>query len=257
MWTDTNDGGFNNNSFSSPGGPKQEAKKLYPKHLVPVTAHIIKNCTQVENEASIYEYEHLKFHQICFLGIIRNVIKRANDITYLVDDMTSSEIQVKLAAEDGDDMESEETASSSRTEFMENQYVKIHGSIKTLQGLKIVQALSIRPLKELNELSHHLLECMNTSIYYSTKGSGEQQFNASAGNRTNTGTTAGLTGIHQKLANWIKQSIEEAGVHLSDIYRAFSDTPQQKLREALEFLSTEGHVYSTVDDEHFRSTEHA
>ena len=26
-------------------------------------------------------------------------------------------------------------------------------------------------------------------------------------------------------------------------------------RDAIEFLSTEGHIYSTIDDEHFKSTE--
>lgn len=64
---------------------------------MPVTAHVINNCQQVEGENSVFELNSLRFHQICLVGIIRNVIKRANDITYLIDDMTSeNEINVKL-----------------------------------------------------------------------------------------------------------------------------------------------------------------
>ncbi len=64
---------------------------------MPVNAHIIGNCTQVEGENSVFEFNALRFHQVCFIGVIRSVIKKANDTTYMVDDMTSdSEVNVKL-----------------------------------------------------------------------------------------------------------------------------------------------------------------
>jgi hypothetical protein len=39
------------------------------------------------------------YFKVSFIGIIRNVIKRANDVTYLIDDMTSAEINVKLQSD--------------------------------------------------------------------------------------------------------------------------------------------------------------
>merc|ERR1719245_2913844 len=86
--------------------------------------------------------------------------------------MTSTQVNVKLQADDPDDMESEE-AKPEQLQFMENQYVKVFGIIKSLQGEKIVQAFRILPIKELNEVTHHILECMNASIHYHTKGPGE------------------------------------------------------------------------------------
>ncbi len=38
--------------------------------------------------------------KVCYVGIIRNVIKRANDTTYVIDDMTTPHtINVKLQAD--------------------------------------------------------------------------------------------------------------------------------------------------------------
>ena len=81
-----------NSTFSSPGGNRDNVKVTFTniytynsffqyfnlicmqqkptsKHIVPVTAQIIQACSQVENESSLYEYNHLKFNQvliICF-----------------------------------------------------------------------------------------------------------------------------------------------------------------------------------------------
>ena len=58
-------------------------------------------------------------------------------------------------------------------EYVENQYVKVFGIIKSLAGQKILQAFKIVQIKELNEITHHMLECMNASIFYSSKSSGD------------------------------------------------------------------------------------
>ncbi len=69
-------------------------------------------------------------------------------------------------------MENEETRAP-QTQYMENQYVKVYGIIKSLQGQKCVQAFRIIPIKDLNEITNHILECVNASIYYSNKSTGE------------------------------------------------------------------------------------
>ena len=68
-------------------------------------------------------------------------------------------------------METEE-ARPKQSQFMENQYVRVYGVVKQLQGQKIVQAFRIIPIKDLNEVTHHILECMNASIHYKSKACG-------------------------------------------------------------------------------------
>lgn len=257
MWNDTE---FNS-TFSSPGGNK-EVKKTLIKTIVPVTAHTINTCDQVEGENSVYQYGNMTFHQISFIGIIRNVIKRANDTTYLVDDMTSTEINVKLQADDQDDMESEEEKPE-HIQFMENQYVKVFGIIKSLQGEKIVQGFRILPIKELNEVTHHMLECMSASIHYSQSGSADEfNHDIQMGNNenplknANNNNSAGLSSCHTQVSNLIKQSSSNEGMHISEICGYLKSFSESKIREALEFLSNEGHIYSTIDDEHYKSSDH-
>lgn len=252
MWNDTD---FNS-TFSSPSAGAKEVKKNLIKHIVPVTAQLINQCTQVEGENSVYEYASMNFHQVCFIGIIRNVIKRANDTTYLIDDMTSSEVNVKLQSDDPDDMESEE-AKPHQIQFMENQYVKVFGIIKSLQGEKIVQAFRILPVKELNEVTHHMLECMNASIHYSQKADGSCEMPSGGDNplkNMNNGNS-GLGSCNSQVSDLIKQCKSSQGMHINEICDYLKSFSKTKIQDALEFLSTEGHVYSTIDDEHFKSTE--
>ncbi len=96
--------------------------------------------------------------------------------------------------------------------FMENQYVKVFGIIKSLQGEKIVQAFRILPIKELNEVTHHMLECMSASIHYSQAGSGDEinhdmqmgynenpLKNANNNSTATSGNSAGLSSCHTQV----------------------------------------------------------
>jgi replication factor A2 len=262
MW---NDSEFNS-TFSSPGAGGKDVKKNMIRHIVPITCQTVNLCAQVEGETSVFEYEHLRFNQICLVGLIRNVIKRANDVTYLLDDMTSSEISVKLQADEPDDIETEEVKPAQV--FMENQYVKVFGIIKSLQGQKNVQAFKIVPIKELNEITHHMLECMNASIYYICKANGQNMENVSisgsggsgsGGTRSSgnmdTSVSGGLSGLNLNISNLIRQAKSSEGIQFRDICDHFKTIPPAKIRECLEFLSTEGQIYSTIDDEHFKSSD--
>lgn len=260
MW---NDNEFNS-TFSSPGGggdkDGKEIKKNLIKHIVPVTAETVNECNQVEGETSLFHYKHLNFHQICLVGIIRNVIKRANDITYLIDDMTSKEVNVKLQSDDSDDSEQEEQRPA-HAQFMENQYVRVYGVVKQLQGQKLVQAFRILPIKELNEVTHHILECMNASIYYSSKASGEPMEMPTTSRAANPLRNANLSSagskdsLNDQISDLIKQCKSSEGLHIREVCTYFKSYSEAKIKEALEFLSSEGHIYTTIDDEHYKSTD--
>ena len=267
MW---NDSEFNS-TFSSPGGGSKEVKRNLIKHIVPVTAQIISQCQQVENENSVFEYSNMRFHQVCFIGLIRSVIKKATDITYMVDDMTSEEISVRLQNDDDGDMETEDAPKKEQVQFIENQYVKVFGIIKFLQGQKNVQAFRIMPIKELNEVTHHMLDCMSAMIYYTQKegggGSGfgsestshnplkNANLNGGSGYQDNSSNMSGLSGLHQAVNSFVKQAKTSEGWHLSEIIKYFKGHSEGKIKEAIEFLSNEGHIYSTIDDEHFKTTD--
>jgi replication factor A2 len=192
-------------------------------------------------------------------------------------------------------MENEENLANAQAHFIENQYVRVYGIVKSLQGQKYIQAFKILPIKELNEITYHLLNCMNASIEHVSKSSGlgndyssavqgavpavNPLKNVNLNGDPEKAAAGGLSGICMqvrlaetqdqrrhfffqfgyyfslKISNVIKQSKTNEGVHIRDICAYFKNLPEAKIRETLEFLSTEGHVYSTIDDEHFKSTD--
>lgn len=255
MW---NDNEFNS-TFSSPGGKSKEMKKNMIRHIVPVTGYIINACEQVAGENSIFEFKEMTFHQIYFIGIIRSIVKRANDITYMIDDMTSTDINVKLQSdEDDDDMEKVEQNDSegAANPFMENQYVKVFGTIKSLQGQKNVHAFRIMHVRDLNAVTHHILECINSSIHYIAKANGDHLGDmTSNSNPLKNVNSSGDGDLNKQIEEFIKQCRSNEGMHIKDVCKYFKDIPEYRITAALEFLSTEGHVYSTIDEDHFKSTE--
>lgn len=78
------------------------------------------------------------------------------------------------------------------------------GIIKSLQGQKNVQAFRIMPIKDLNEVTHHLLDCMSATIYYESKGGCGDSMPMHGGpsgiafkDTSSNGNTGGLSGIVQ------------------------------------------------------------
>jgi hypothetical protein len=141
---------------------------------------------------------------------------------------------------------------------MENQYVKVYGIIKSLQGQKNLQAFRILPLKELNEITHHMLACINASIHFTSKaeGGGEVRMDMqSDGNfSTNQSTSKGNAGLNtlqaqviyilvyifysfifvfvifKQVSNLIKQSKSEEGVDVQTICATFSNVSKSTIK---------------------------
>ena len=53
--------------------------------------------------------------------------------------------------------------------FSIDQYVKVFGKVETINGHNYILVFNMSPIKELNEITHHILEAINASIYQSTK----------------------------------------------------------------------------------------
>jgi hypothetical protein len=50
-----------------------------------------------------------------------------------------------------------------------NQYIKVFGKVESLNGHNYILAFNMSPIKELNEVTNHILEAMNASIHQMTK----------------------------------------------------------------------------------------
>lgn len=46
---------------------------------------------------------------------------------------------------------------------------------------------------------------------------------------------------------------QETGLHIDHVIRALKHIPEIEIRKAVSYLTDEGHLYSTIDEVHFKS----
>lgn len=249
-------GGFMSPGLGSPAMGSQK-KKNRSQTLLPVTAAIIAKADYNVTE-DVFSYEGTEIHQLTFVGIIREVQEAATNITYKIDDMTGNFINVKkwLDADDTSDQHR-------RSECRENTYVRVVGNMKSFNDgqIRSVMAFSMVPITDFDEITFHFLDVIHANLSLK-KGLSEdiametpnkygQQSNDIYGGGVND---AGLTGQNKIVYNYISSCSAEQGISVQELKSKNRNMNEQQLRNCLEWLSNEGHIYSTIDDDHYRST---
>lgn len=171
-------------------------------------------------------------------------------------------------------------------------YVRVVGNLRTFQGKVSLSAFSVAPIEDFNEVTHHFLDAIYVHCY-NTKGplQGANSGAAAAGNafgapvKTGFDVPVGQQAWNQGGGAYLGQSgmggggmdygmmdsnfspeqkaiLDVLGTCTSDrglkIDQIFTDLRGQmsedQLRGALNYLTSEGHVYSTIDENHFKRT---
>ncbi|XP_020666191.3 replication protein A 32 kDa subunit [Pogona vitticeps] len=243
--------------FASPSATQGEKKlRSRSQNIVPCTVSQLLSAEQVDDAFKVQEVE---LSQVIIVGIIRQAEKAPTNILYKVDDMTAAPMDVRQWV-DTDEESSENVVVPPGT------YVKVAGHLRSFQNKKSLVAFKIMPLEDMNEFTTHLLEVVNAHMILrkgnmSTSTTMPQSF-ATLGMNNNPsygGSGAlpmgGLTPHQSQILNLIKTCRTTEGISLQDLKSQLQSMNLQTLKKAVEFLSSEGHIYSTVDDEHFKSTD--
>lgn len=251
-------GGGGGGGFMSPGNDSQvEKKKTRAQTLLPVTGAMLQKAEYNELE-DIFTFEGNDIHQITFVGIIREINETATNITFKIDDMTGEFITVKKWIDIDDPLEQ-----GTRSKCCENTYVRIVGNVKSFNNgaVRSVMAFSMAPVTDYNEISFHLLDVIYSQLSLKKISNAtatampSQQRYADTGNDFGGGTNdAGLTGTNKIVFNYITACTSEEGISVNELCQKNRNLSEQQLRNCIEWLSNEGHIYSTVDDDHYRST---
>jgi len=256
-------GGSGGGGFMSPGSSQgSERKKNRSQTLLPVTGAIFHKAeyNQIED---VFIFEGTEIHQVTFVGIIREVQETATNITYKVDDMTGEPILVKKWIDVDDPGEL-----NRRSQCRECTFVRVVGNMKSFNSgnVRSVMAFSMIPMNDMNEISYHLLDVIhsNLSLKKGSVGAGsgmlggatnqQQQRSGMVDNFGGGMNDAGLTGANKVVFSYISSCSSEEGISIDDLKQKNRNMNEQQLRNCIEFLSNEGHIYSTVDDDHYRST---
>uniref|UniRef100_A0A8D0GGI3 Replication factor A protein 2 n=1 Tax=Sphenodon punctatus TaxID=8508 RepID=A0A8D0GGI3_SPHPU len=247
-------GGYTNSpgGFGSPTATQGEKKsRSRSQNIVPCTISQLLAAEQVDETFKIKEVE---ISQVVIVGVIRQAEKAPTNILYKVDDMTSAPMDVRQWV-DTDEAGSENVVVPPGT------YVKVAGHLRSFQNKKSLVAFKIMPLEDMNELTVHMLEVVNAHMILrkstmSTSVKMPQSVSASGmGDMESYGGARGLSPDQSQVLNLIKSCNVAEGLSLQLLKTQLHNMNPTTIKQVLDFLSSEGHIYSTVDDDHFKSTD--
>ncbi|KAL6911220.1 hypothetical protein ACP4OV_000025 [Aristida adscensionis] len=205
---------------------------------------------------------------IRLVGIVNGKAERTTDVSFTLDDGTGRLDFVRWV---NDASDSAETAA-----IQNGMYVSVIGSLKGLKERKRATAFAIRPITDFNEVTLHFIQCVrmhleNTKSKVGSPARTSSAVGASFSNGPNesstptslksnpapvtSGTNDSETDLYTQVLNIFREPANldsEHGVHIDEVVKRFK-LPASKIKEAIDYNVDVGHIYSTIDDFHYKS----
>lgn len=205
---------------------------------------------------------------IRLVGMVNGKAERATDVSFTLDDGTGRLDFIRWV---NDATDSAETAA-----IQNGMYVAVIGTLKGLQDKKHATAFSVRPITDYNEVTLHFIQCVrihieNTKSKVGSPAKTNSAIGTSLSNSLSEATTptslksqapvtsgtdgSGTDDLHTQVLKILCEPVNaesEHGVHIDEITKRFK-LPAEKIKEAIYYNVDIGHIYSTIDDFHFKS----
>ncbi|XP_053183935.1 replication protein A 32 kDa subunit [Scomber japonicus] len=252
-------GGFASPSLSQGGEKKGRARAT---QIIPCTVSQLMTASQADESFKVGDVE---VAQVTIVGIIRSTDKSMTNIQYKVDDMTGAPMDVKQWVDTED-------PGVDSTVLPPGTYVKVSGNLRSFQNHRSVVAFSVRTLEDLNEITSHMLEVvhahmalskpqttpgaaggMSSSVTSMSRSGKESMGGAYAG--ANDMVNNGLSANQNQVLSLIRGCPDPQGISIQDLKQRLSGISLSVIKQAVEFLSNEGHIFSTIDEDHYKSTD--
>ncbi|KAJ2704605.1 Replication factor A protein 2 [Coemansia spiralis] len=187
--------------------------------------------------------------QVTFVGVVRNISSLSTNVTYAVEDGTGK-IDVRLwvnAAADAADGPHDHMLDP---EIATGKYVRVYGELKFFNNARHVNAHKIRAVTDHNEITYHGLEATYVHL---TKTRGP----AASGGGGGIKMDGGMGAVHAAILETIRKAPPRPeGVSITDIQAALgSRFAQGDVVAAADWLMSEGHLFTTVDEHHLQATD--
>lgn len=140
-------GGYMNTAENKSAEKKQVSSEK--KNITPVSINLV---SKVPIDDDSFKVDGRDLDIIRILGSIISVDHQSTSTVYRISD-GSGVIECKHWIE-------KEGVTAQPMQLRENMLVKVHGSLRRFDGSVHVLVYDMKPVEDLNELTHHLLECV-------------------------------------------------------------------------------------------------
>lgn len=240
MWNNLNVTGEHNTSSGflndSNVSKRENSKRI--ENVIPI---MIRHITKSNDDLQLWGST---VYIVTFIAIVRNITHTSTKTMYEFEDETGFQWLEIMNKPD--------------TTIDLNTYVRVHGHIKKRDEIKYILVLKILTLTKLNELTTHLLEVPHVIL------KAEKVFNIekerTGGNNTNNDHLEdnNLSGFTKEQALVFKviqaENNTEDGIERSVIKTRIPGNILPYLEDIINFLTSEGHIYTTFTDDHFKTT---
>ncbi|CAG4956043.1 replication protein A 32 kDa subunit [Colias croceus] len=198
---------------------------------------------------------------VSIVARVRNIKVQSTKITYTIQDMTG-----RMKAVLWIDQEAMEEDDKCSPQVQVNDYIQIYGNVRANKGKNVLMAFKIMPITDVNAILFHYLQCINNRYKMEADSKKVKDMDTTSNFTNNvpanslagmdTGSVNGLNQRQMMVYNLIRASTLEQGISKEDIYATLKDKmPSVEFENILELMCNEGHIYSTIDEEHFRATD--
>ena len=263
---DSGGGGFLSQSNRESEGGEKEKKPRDKQTLTPVTIKQLQSAEKGVGDDDGYKIDNAEIHSVRVVACVQTDEVRETKATYNIEDGTGS-VEVTFWLNDAQDEDS--WARQKLAKMTPGAYVVVHGNIKEYDGRLTISAYDMRPVEDFNQVTHHYLE----AIYVHAKRVGKIQVSSGAAaapkrdsmagfHPTTHGQSAaggadgadGMTSLQKRVLDYYTENgTGDEGCN-TDSVAASLGLDLGQVKAAVEFLSSEGHLYSTIDEDHHKST---
>ncbi|KAL0302245.1 UNVERIFIED_CONTAM: Replication protein A subunit A [Sesamum angustifolium] len=262
-------GAFVSSQSADPSPASAKSRDNQP--MYPVTVKQIIEATPSTDDKPNFLIDGVDVYNVKVIGMVFDKSERLTDVSFVIDDGTGR-IGCHRWVNDPHDTSEVEG-------LTDGIYVRIHGHLRSFQGKKQLVVYAIRPVNDYNEIANHFLECIHahccsTKLQFpnscgkiqnraSAPASAPLSISAPNGSQAVSSSQVsqeynldGLGSIDKMVLDYLQlpsSLAQEKGVHRNEIAQKLK-IPQEKILEAMEALESEGLVYSTIDEFHYKST---
>uniref|UniRef100_A0A0V0GBC5 Putative single-stranded dna-binding replication protein a rpa medium 30 kd subunit n=1 Tax=Triatoma dimidiata TaxID=72491 RepID=A0A0V0GBC5_TRIDM len=237
--------------FSSPAPGAAGKSGSKSRALAPVAIKQILDCPE-----DILKISEIEVQVVKIVGIIKMVDIKSIKVSYIIEDPTGSIEGISYLESDTDTPES----------IIENTYCVMIGSVRSQSGSKHIMIFNIYPVTDFNEIIEHYLAVVYLPLKASTMDNTEfeqkpikQEMLSSYGSANEKSSDMNYFDMDPKFRRVyeiISKSQSESGISMDEIFSSTTGKmPRDQIRSALEYLVGEGHIFTTIDENHFKSTE--
>nr|XP_033812958.1 replication protein A 32 kDa subunit [Geotrypetes seraphini] len=247
--------------FGSPAATQGGGSRSRSQQIVPCTVSQLLSASQ---SGEVFAVGEVELSQVVVIGIIRHTEKAPTNILYKVDDMTAAPMDVRQWVDTDE-------AGNENIVIPPGIYVKVVGHLRSFQNKRSLVAFKVVPVEDMNEFISHMLEVVHCHMALNmTQGSfsaGGAPLAQSVPARSGMGEVGGgysgnsdmqmngLTPHQSQVLNLIRSYCGSEGMSFDELKKKLHGLNLNTIKQAVEFLSNEGHIYSTVDEDHFKSTD--